>query len=368
MAGNTQASAGPLMPKERVELLDRAWSEAADLYLKELAPRFDPWFKAAMAELQVHELPPGPILVPCCGPGQELLPLHALYGGQRRVVGLDLSRGMIDLARAAIAAPASSSAPAPSGTGQAQQTQQPVEAVVADATALDAFGPAAAIVSVFGLQQMGALAPAALANWGRCLAQGGVAVVVFWPSRVEDQGPWLTFDQVILEKAAADKGQPPPPPDAAAAAEPLAWEVALTEPLRNAEDEAAASGTGPEGAAGSGVEVLVDRLQAFEIRWPSAKYFWKVMTEGGPWRARRLAQGEAAMADLATRFADKYGGMGSDQYGSAPLSHTPAARVVVLRRRRGGPGCVGRADRGTMDSAVAGQGPQAQGRRELSAL
>ncbi len=34
MAGNTQTSSGPLMPKERVELLDRAWSEAADLYLK----------------------------------------------------------------------------------------------------------------------------------------------------------------------------------------------------------------------------------------------------------------------------------------------------------------------------------------------
>ncbi|KAG2422029.1 hypothetical protein HXX76_008279 [Chlamydomonas incerta] len=80
-----------------------------------------------------------------------------------------------------------------------------------------------------------------------------------------------------------------------------------------------------------------------------------VMTEGGPWRARRLAQGDAAMTDLANRFAAKYGGMGSVQYGSAPLSHRPAARVVVLRRRGGcgcGCGCGGEA-----------AGPAAAGRR-----
>ena len=58
------------------------------------------------------------------------------------------------------------------------------------------------------------------------------------------------------------------------------------------------------------------------------------MTEGGPWRARRFAQGEAAMSDLANRFAAKYGGMGSERYGSVMLSHSPAARLVVLQRRR----------------------------------
>ncbi|KAG2427612.1 hypothetical protein HXX76_012265 [Chlamydomonas incerta] len=344
------------MPKERVELLDRSWSEGADLYLKELAPRFDPWFQLAVNELKAHELPPGDVLVPCCGPGQELLPLHALHGGQRRVVGLDLSHGMIDLARAAIAAASSASsaaaassassaassaaaaasaASAASASAAAQQprAREPVEAHVADATALDAFGPAAAVVSVFGLQQMGALAPAALANWGRCLAPGGVCVVVLWPSRVEDAGPWCAYDQVVLEKAAADKGQPPPPPDAAARAPLHEWEQRLTEQLRA---EAAAE----EAEAGGGcyVEVLADRLQEFEMRWPSPEYFWRVMTEGGPWRARRLAQGDAAMADLANRFAAKYGGMGSERYGSVPLAHSPAARLVVLRRRRGGRG------------------------------
>ena len=110
-----------------------------------------------------HNVTPNP-------PGQELLPLHALYGGQRRVVGLDLSQGMIRLARAAIAS-ASGAAAANTGSSsgavgcgtpqqQQQQQQQPVEAVVADASALDAFGPAAAVVSVFGLQQMSAMAPA----------------------------------------------------------------------------------------------------------------------------------------------------------------------------------------------------------------
>ena len=65
--------------------------------------------------------------------------------------------------------------------------------------------------------------------------------------------------QVILEKTAVDKGQPPPPPDAARVAEPLAWELALTEPLR-AEEAAAAEEEAVErvqGAAAVGVEVLV---------------------------------------------------------------------------------------------------------------
>ena len=94
------------------------------------------------------------------------------------------------------------------------------------------------------------------------------------------------------------------------------------------------------------------------------------MTEGGPWRARRLAQGEAAMTDLANRFAAKYGGMGSEQYGSAPLSHRPAARVVVLRRRGGvggGGSMEGRVAAAALPAAVAQQ-RQAQGRGELSAL
>ncbi len=40
------------------------------------------------------------------------------------------------------------------------------------------------------------ISPQALASWGRCLAPGGVAVVVLWPSRVEREGPWAAFDQV----------------------------------------------------------------------------------------------------------------------------------------------------------------------------
>lgn len=57
--------------------------------------------------------------------------------------------------------------------------------------------------------------------------------------------------QVVLEKAAADKGQPPPPPDAAARAQLHEWEQRLTEQVRA---EAAAAEAGGEGC---GVEVLV---------------------------------------------------------------------------------------------------------------
>ncbi|KAG2486535.1 hypothetical protein HYH03_014836 [Edaphochlamys debaryana] len=295
----------PAMPKERVELLDRAWTLAAELYAAELVPRFDPWLKSGLQELQKHALPPGPLLVPCCGPGHELPLLHKLYGGVRRVVGLDLSRGMVDLALREI--DAYEREQRLQGAGAAAG----LEAVVADASCLDAFASAAAVFSVFGLQQLGALAPQALASWVRCLAPGGVAVVVLWPSVVEQSGPWQAYDQVLLEKAAGDAGRPMPAPDASAQAPPQEWEVRLT--------EAALSEV-------EGAELLVDRLQAHPIHWPSAERFWEVMTEGGPWRARRLVAGDAAMAELGGRVVAKLGG-------GRPLEHAPSARILVLRRR-----------------------------------
>lgn len=37
---------------------------------RELVPRFMPWFQSAVQMLLPHQLPPGPVLVPCCGPGE----------------------------------------------------------------------------------------------------------------------------------------------------------------------------------------------------------------------------------------------------------------------------------------------------------
>ncbi|GFR51263.1 hypothetical protein Agub_g13570 [Astrephomene gubernaculifera] len=356
------------VPKDRANLLDRAWSEAAQLYLQELVPRFDPWLQSALVELRQHELPAGPIIVPCCGPGHEVVLLHQLYGGRRTVLGLDLSQGMVALAKQAIQDylqqqqqlqqrdRGAGGAAAVAAAAEPVVPATPLDARVADASCLDGYGPAAAVVSVFGLQQMGPLAPQALASWARCLAPGGLAVVVLWPTNVERSGPWVTFDQVVLEKAAADAGLPPPAPDAAACSPRSEWEVQLTQPcVREV----------------PGVELLTDRLVTHPIEWDSLNNFWQVMTEGGPWRARRLAQGEEVMSDLRNRFFSKLiaacGDAGSQepllreaphhlqrepgqhqeqqgqqqqrnqqqqQQEGGRLVHHPSARLIVLRRRR----------------------------------
>lgn len=332
------------VPAERLALLDRAWTAAAQLYLEELVPRFMPWFQSAVQMLLPHQLPPGPVLVPCCGPGHELVLLHDLFGGTRPVVGVDLSTGMIELAKEAIAKyqeQQQAKGARPEGTapsrpcaagGAAGAGGAALEAHVGDASSLDEHAPAAAVVSVFGLQQMGAVAPQALASWGRCLAPGGVAVVVLWPSRVEREGPWSAFDQVVLEKAAADSGKPPPAPDAAQRSPPGEWETRLTEAV----------------AQEPGLEVLVDTALVHEIRWPSLEHFWKVMTYGGPWRARRLAQGDAAMDDLWARMAAKYGGKCT-----TPLAQHPQARLVVLRKSRSGGDVSGAGDGAGSESGSA---------------
>src|SRR5581483_4431811 len=87
----------------RKELLARAWDDAAAGYERYFVPRFSPWTEEAVRALtkRARKLPLGSVLVPCCGPGQELLPL-ALAFPDREVLGIDLSPGMVALARARI--------------------------------------------------------------------------------------------------------------------------------------------------------------------------------------------------------------------------------------------------------------------------
>lgn len=86
-------------------------------------------------------------------------------------MGVDLSTGMIELAKEAIAKyqeQQQAKGARPEGTapsrpcaagGAAGAGGAALEAHVGDASSLDEHAPAAAVVSVFGLQQMGAVAP-----------------------------------------------------------------------------------------------------------------------------------------------------------------------------------------------------------------
>jgi len=262
-----------------------------------------------------------PVLVPCCGPGHELPALSLALGGAGagtgeggtgpcEVIGVDLSQGMIALAQQVVAlhhASGSSSSGGSSGEAGASAVAAashqalaaargaiaaagrtpapalgPMQAYVGDACAdmeEKYRGKAGALFSVFGLQQLGGLAPAALAGWVRCLAPGGVLVLVLWPGNVEQSGPWAAFDQAVALHHAA-LGKPPAPTSD--------WEARLlTEALQV-----------------EGAELVGDTLVQHAMSWPSVDAFWQTMVEGGPWRARRITFGDDYMHALGAVFLD----------------------------------------------------------------
>ena len=63
-----------------------------------------------------------------------------------------------------------------------------------------------------------------------------------------------------------------------------------------------------------------------------AAWLPQVMTEGGPWHARKLQSGERFMAAIKERWLASYP---QERLGQQ-LSHSPSARLVLLRRRRQG--------------------------------
>ena len=87
-------------------ILASSWTTAAPGYNEIFVPRFQPWTDDALKHLQTHArtLPPGIVLVPCCGPGQELPPIARLLGGAHAVLGTDLAPGMVEIAAARCAA------------------------------------------------------------------------------------------------------------------------------------------------------------------------------------------------------------------------------------------------------------------------
>ncbi|NUT37758.1 MAG: class I SAM-dependent methyltransferase [Hamadaea sp.] len=253
--------------------LARAWDEAASGYEEYFVPRFAPWVVTAAEALIGVELPPGPVLVPCCGTFPELPSLTAAQPG-RELVGIDLSAGMVALARDRAAA------------------FPGVRVEQGDAAVLDPrwHDGCAAVVSVFGLQQLPDPA-AALAQWVGALRPGGLLSVVYWPVVTEEEGPFALLASLrrTPEEATAE------------------WEDGLVPAVE------AAGGT-----------VLHDEMVAHPMRHPDAETVWRAMAESGPLRALALAQGEQVMAELRERFL-----------AAAPAGewkHLPHARWIVARR------------------------------------
>ncbi|MGH3434769.1 MAG: class I SAM-dependent methyltransferase [Thermocrispum sp.] len=249
--------------------LAQAWDEAAEGYEGYFVPRFAPWVADAVAPVR-GELPRGPILVPCCGTFPELPALRAARP-ERELVGVDLSAGMVDIARARAAG------------------DPRVRVVVGDAVEVEPSGYAA-VVSVFGLQQLPDPA-AALAFWVRGLRSGGVLSAVFWPPQLDADGPFALLGQ------AAGGGHPAEPP---------------ARPDRLADAVVAAGGV-----------VERDEDVVHPVSHPDAATFFAAMTTGGPGRAAARTMPPGDLEALRTRFLEQAPG--------GEWTHTPRARHVVAR-------------------------------------
>jgi SAM-dependent methyltransferase len=256
------------------ERITRSWDEAAAGYEAYYVPRFAPWVAAAVAVLNGGPLPGGPVLVPCCGTFPELDVLAAAAPG-RDVTGIDLSAGMLALARRRVA------------RHRGASVEQ------GDAAALDPrwSGRCAAVVSVFGLQQLPE-PDAAVRAWAAALRPGGVLSVVFWPRHTEDDGPFARLGEVVREHV-------PPGDDT--------WQDRLVPAL-----------------TATGAVVERDELRAHPMSHPDAATFFDAHTLAGPMRPLVTSRGDAFAARLRAEFLRRSP--------AGTWQHRPHARHLVARR------------------------------------
>ena len=259
---------------ERLARLARGWDEAADGYEAYFVPRFAPWVAAAVRALPADPLPAGPVLVPCCGTFPELDALAEHLPG-REIVGIDLSAGMV--ARA----------------GERATRHPGARAIQGDASTVDDhwLGRCAAVVSVFGLQQLPEPAHA-VRSWVGALRPGGWLSVVFWPGDTEAEGPFAVLAGVLRAHV--------PPSD-------RSWERHIAPVL-----------------TGAGAVVERDERPAHPMSHPDAAAFFDAYTRSGPLRPLADARGAAFVARLRDEFLRRSP--------AGVWRHRPHARHLVARR------------------------------------
>jgi SAM-dependent methyltransferase len=161
--------------------------------------------------------------------------------------------------------------------------------VQGDASTLNA-GSAAAVVSVFGLQQLPD-PERALRSWVAALRPGGRLSVVFWPGDIEADGPFALLAEVLRAHL--------PRPD-------FSWEGALV-----------------AAATADGAVLEGDSRPAHPMTHPDPASFFDAYTRSGPLRPLADARGEAFVARLREEFVRR-----------APAGewhHRPKARHLVVR-------------------------------------
>eukprot|EP00884_Botryococcus_braunii_P022392 jgi/Botrbrau1/8837/Bobra.0335s0024.1 len=272
---------------ERKRLLAKSWTAVANGYERDLVPRFAPWTSLLLDALSAQELPPGLLLVPTCGPGQEL-PLLADAFPDRRVVGTDIAPGMVAAAEARLRS-------LPYG--------QRVQAAVGDACVVPTdLGPIAAIFSCFGLQQL-PHPPEVLAQWVQGLEDGGIVAVVYWPSPQLQEDPLFTGITDPQALRALSRGDPLPQ-------DTPAWDSDI-----------------PGKAVQAGGVLLKDELPRFPMPFRSLQSYFDIMVESGPLNSRLMHMGTEHIQELKAKFLDACPGPID-----VPVELRPSARLLLLRK------------------------------------
>jgi SAM-dependent methyltransferase len=258
---------------EHSEQLARSWDEAATGYEAYHVPRFAPWVAAAVRAITAEDLPEGPVLVPCCGTFPELDPLVEQVP-DREIVGIDLSAGMVDRARERAA------------------RYPRVRVVQGDASTLDPWsGRCAALVSVFGLQQLPE-PDLAIRSWAAALRPAGRLSVVFWPDVTELDGPFARLKEAVRVHVPARDSS---------------WERRLVPSL-----------------TAQGAVVERDAQPSYPMSHPDAATFFDAQARCGPLRPLVTARGDAFRGQLRREFLRR-----------SPVGewhHRPRARHLVARQ------------------------------------
>jgi len=275
-APNSNPSAAPCIPYQPDSVsgqaqLAHSWDQAAAAYEGYFVPRFAPWVRDAIAALPA-DLPPGDLVVPCCGTGPELLSLSARFPG-RAILGIDMSAGMLACA--------------------AERTQHmpQVRLRVADASDTREWPACAAVISLFGLQQIADPA-GALRSWVEALVPGGVLSVIFWPAIIEEDGPFAWLRTALMRQLTL------PSP---------VWESELADSI-----------------ALAGGRLHDDGEIVHAMKHDSAAECFVAFLASGPGRMLADRHGAAWVEQLRHEFMS----VASE----GPIAHMPAARHLVARR------------------------------------
>jgi len=221
---------GASLQVDESRIVEEAWNAVASRYKAYWSPRLRPYLERAVAAF--HPAPPGPIAVPGCGPGEEVLLLLENFP-DRSVIALDISIEMVALLKKDLRE---------RGIGS-------VVATVGAAENLSAFvRQAAGVLSCFTLD----LLPnplAALTDWSRCLRAGGSIVILFWP-RPRTGTPTARIQAAIQAKTGQGK---------------LLWEARALEALPL-----------------FGLRLVRDERVQFEVPCETPQEYFQAMMDAGP--------------------------------------------------------------------------------------